>query len=214
MAGRIVPLPIGQRFHRLVVLAEAPMRTRRHWLCRCDCGREKEIMAKIVLSGGAQSCGCLRLRHGAAKRAEGPRAQSEYTVWLGMRQRCLQPNAPGYPWYGARGITICPQWDDFAVFLADVGPRPSMKHSLDRIDNARGYEPGNVRWATRREQSANMRSNRAITFGGRTMILSDWARSLDLPVSAMILRLRKWPLELALTVPRQSKGARIHRRVP
>lgn len=205
MVHNRVALPVGKRFHRLVVLAEAPMRTRRHWLCRCDCGNEKEIMAKIVLSGGAQSCGCLRTKHGGIGR-------SEYRVWMGMRVRCTSPTAASYKNYGGRGITVCAEWaTDFARFLADVGPRPSMKHSLDRIDNARGYEPGNVRWATAVEQHRNRRDNHVISFGGETMVLDDWARRVGLPSSNMLTRLRRWPLELALTLP---KGTYTRKRGP
>lgn len=79
----------------------------------------------------------------------------EYRTWAAMRQRCLNPRSSRYPTYGGRGITICERWSNFTAFLADMGPRPSPDHSLDRIDNDKGYEPSNCRWATRSQQQRN-----------------------------------------------------------
>lgn len=87
----------------------------------------------------------------------------EHVVWMGMKQRCFDPNHKNYHRYGGRGITVHPEWvSDFPAFLAAVGQRPSPKHKIERIDNNKGYEPGNVRWATQREQMANMRRNRIV----------------------------------------------------
>jgi hypothetical protein len=82
--------------------------------------------------------------------------KAEYTVWYGMIRRCTNPRDPGFPSYGARGIGVSPRWrEDFMVFFADMGPRPSLGHSIDRLDNARGYEPDNCRWATKSQQQRN-----------------------------------------------------------
>lgn len=90
-----------------------------------------------------------------------------YSVWQGMRRRCLTPSFRQWADYGGRGITICPEWDDFHQFVADMGPRPSPKHSLDREDNDKGYSPANCRWATKKEQQRNQRRTRMVTIEGK-----------------------------------------------
>jgi hypothetical protein len=83
-----------------------------------------------------------------------------YNIWKKMHDRCNNQRAGNWRWYGGRGITVCSRWKSFAAFLQDMGPRPSREHSIDRIDNYRGYEPGNCRWATREQQHANRRCPR------------------------------------------------------
>ena len=98
---------------------------------------------------------------------------TEYEIWVGLRQRVNNKHNTSYPYYGGRGITYDPRWEDFSVFLADVGFRPSAEHSLDRIDNDSGYFPHNVRWATRQQQARNQRNN--VIFEGVT--LTEWCLS-------------------------------------
>lgn len=117
--------------------------------------------------GRHQSCGCLRDEVAAVKslthgHARGRRTvcppTPEYQTWLNVKARCGNPKNPRYADYGGRGILLFSPWqEDFAAFLAAVGPKPSPRHSIDRIDNDKGYEPGNVRWATPEEQSGNRR---------------------------------------------------------
>lgn len=122
-----------------------------------------------------------------------------------MVQRCHDPKAENYRYYGAEGVTVCAQWrHSFARFVADLGQCPSAGMTLERLDNSKPYAPGNCRWATRAEQNRNRRSCVLLTHDGRTLILSDWARELGLTPNALRMRLVKlgWSVERALTTPK------------
>lgn len=125
----------------------------------------------------------------------------EYRAWTNMKYRCNTPSCNLYPYYGGRGITVCDEWQQsFAAFLKHIGPRPSPRHSLDRIDNNGDYRPGNVRWATRYQQCRNRRSSRLLTIGGRTMSAIEWAEAVNLPIRTLRSRLRlNWSLEYILS---------------
>jgi hypothetical protein len=113
-----------------------------------------------------------------------------YTSWLGMRDRCNSKNHSEYKRYGARGIRVCERWDTFANFLADMGERPSRKHSVDRRDSDGHYEPGNCRWATSVEQSRNRKYAKNITLNGETLHALDWAQKLGLSINTIRKRIR------------------------
>jgi hypothetical protein len=137
----------------------------------------------------------------------------EYASWKHMRQRCFNPRNRAYKYYGGRGITVCARWrDSFEAFLADMGRRPSPKHSIDRVDNDGNYEPGNCRWATDREQTINSRHARLITHSGLTLCLKDWCTRLGVDYKLAHNRIRKlrWePLSALGLAPRQlADGAR------
>lgn len=153
------------------------------------------MSAANLRSGASQSCGCLhRERASAAKTTHGLSGTPEYEIWQAMLKRCA-PGSPRYESYGDRGITVCERWrDSFENFLADMGPRPKGKRngraifSIDRIDNERGYEPGNCRWTTATPQARNARSNVEITHGGVTLCLSAWAERLGVSYSTLTWR--------------------------
>lgn len=129
----------------------------------------------------------------------------EYRAWLDIKKRCLNPNNASYPRYGGRGITMYEPWQtDVKAFIAHVGRRPSPKHSIDRIDNARGYEPGNVKWSTTAEQLMNRRNTRTITYNGETRCLADWARVVGISAPAMRYRVNQgWSPERCMDPPSQ-----------
>lgn len=122
-----------------------------------------------------------------------------------MKDRCYNPNNEQYADWGGRGIQLDPTWlNSFETFLLDIGRRPSSTHTIERKDNDGDYTPENCVWATRMEQNKNKRSNRMISFDGRTLHLAEWARQLGLDAETLSYRLKHWPLERALTEPRRN----------
>ena len=130
----------------------------------------------------------------------------EYWVWQRMKQRCFDKNTDDFKHYGARGITVCERWMMFENFYADMGPRPKGM-TVERADNAIGYEPGNCRWATREDQMRNTRANRMITHNGETLCEADW--SLRTGISAALIQYRLehgWSVEKTLTTTPRRVG--------
>lgn len=131
---------------------------------------------------------------------------NEKRIWAGLISRCENPKNHAYKWYGGRGIRVCVRWkESFEAFLADMGPRPSKKHSVDRIDNDKGYSPGNCRWATTAEQHRNRSDNVVVAYKGETKCLKDWANFLGQSYSSVLSRFRRgWSLaEIAGEVRRE-----------
>jgi hypothetical protein len=194
-------------FGLLKVIGFGEMRGYRHyWLCQCDCGNIKLILHSNLQGGQAQSCGCLvrkttidrNLKHGYSTRSN---RAAEYSIWNMMIQRCENRNTKGYKNYGGRNIAVHPPWHKFENFIADNGLRPSPEYSLDRINNDGNYEPGNVRWATRKEQQRNTSRNKMISFNGLTMPMSAWAEKIGLSTGTLWYRFKSgWDVKKSLTV--------------
>ncbi len=157
----------NQRFERLVVLSQTNRKINRNvvWNCQCDCGNTVEVKAGDLQSGRVKSCGCLKRDTARAlKTIHGMRHTKISNVWIAMKQRCFNPNCKIYKHYGGRGITVCDEWkDDFQAFYDYVSKLPHYGepgYTLDRINNDGNYEPGNVRWATRKTQNNNRRTSK------------------------------------------------------
>lgn len=185
----------GNRYGKLLVIKESDNK-KSHWVCRCDCGQITTVYRGHLRDGHTTSCGCYKAesstKHGLHK-------TKEYLVWQNIIQRTTNSNHPQYHYWGGRGITVSDDWKDFQNFYRDMGNRPSPKHSIDRIDNNKGYEKGNCRWATGREQNLNTRRTHNITYNGVTMSMIEWAEALDIKYITLCSRINKgWSLDKAL----------------
>ena len=144
------------------------------------------------------------LKHGGTL---GGKESPEYCAWKAMRARCLNPRNKRFAQYGGRGIKVCDRWKDFKNFLADMGLRPSARHSIDRIDNDRGYEPGNCRWALPHQQMTNRSMTRFVVVDGQSVPLATLARQHGIPLNTLRFRvLAGWDIKRALTQPVRPKA--------
>lgn len=172
------------------------------WLWQCECGQSRIIRSGVVVAGQTHSCGCLAREETIARHTiHGQSAQRtpEYGVWAGMIQRGTNTDLVNY---AGRGIGVCERWRDFVNFYADMGKRPTPKHTLERKDNNGDYEPDNCIWADRITQGNNRRNNVLYTFNGTTQTLRRWATQLDKPIDRLRGRLKRgWSIERAFTHP-------------
>lgn len=205
-------IAVGQRFGLLVAVQQEPTlerrgikRLRRYvmWRFRCECGGEVVTPATSVLSGNTRSCGCRNnaARHGHTRER---RFSPEYSCWMAMRTRCRNEKSVSYPRYGGRGITVCTRWEEsFEAFLADMGPKPTPGHSIERLNSRDHYAPGNCRWATSHDQARNTRRTIFVEREGRRACLKDVCSELGVPYARVVQRLRLgWPMDRALSEPR------------
>lgn len=153
----------GKQFGRLLVVRRASTNTTSghpKWDCLCECGTESLVVGLDLRTGHTTSCGCfnrevvvkMRTKHGACD-------TGAYRSWMAMLNRCRNPAATDYAYYGGRGISVCDRWHNFSNFLEDMGERP-VEMTLDRKNVNGNYEPGNCRWATRSEQMQNTRRSK------------------------------------------------------
>lgn len=210
---------LGMVFGRLTVLRHTRIKytgaskARRYmYECSCSCGNMTEVSRLALITGNTTSCSCYLLERRMASltkhmesdtKSNDYKGSREYKTWQNIKSRCFLPNNPAYKNYGGRGIVMDPEWrSSYAAFLSHVGRSPSNTHTLDRIDNDKGYFPGNVRWATRKEQCNNCRSNRILDFNGEKMTVSQWADLVGLPQKTIRSRLKYgWTIEQALRTP-------------
>jgi hypothetical protein len=198
----------GQRFGRLVVTKFAGRKNNATmWECICDCGNVRTIDGRNLKSGRTR--GCWKHYPKRPRKIPAKGKHPLYQLWCNMRRRCDNPSDESYPNYGGRGIGVCDRWRKFSNFLADMGPRPSPLHSIDRYPDKDGdYAPGNVRWATPTEQANNTRRNIILTAFGRSMTIAQWARETGLGQDTIEQRIRtlRWSHEKAITTPKREWG--------
>jgi hypothetical protein len=200
--GKFIDLT-GQVYGRLTVLSRAENKSSLTcWYCRCICNTVNIIRGGDLNSGKVQSCGCLNTELRSTR--GGITLNPVYQSWLGMVARCTDPSNPSYPSYGAAGITVYAPWvGSFQDFNSYVGPKPTPNHSIDRIENSKGYEPGNVRWATKLEQTLNRSVTVLVEYDGALQPLAVLARLHGLAPKVVNRRVRQsgWSVERALTTP-------------
>ena len=199
----------GKRFGKLEILEPAYKdKYGWKWRCKCDCGNEVILYGRAMLSGGTRSCGCLnKIAVSEARTTHHKSKNRLYPIWAAIKQRCLNPHSSVYEYYGGRGIEMCSEWrDSFEAFYEwaiangydENAPRGEC--TIDRIDVNGNYEPSNCRWVNIIAQANNMRTQRLITWNGKTMGLSAWARELGIKRSTLNSRLEcGWSLEKAFT---------------
>jgi len=194
----------GQKIGRLTVIRaiRKPGIERLFYECICECGSTRVIGAQNLRRRLTQSCGCLQKeRVKAASFKHGLSHTPIHNTWMGMLQRCNDENCTAYPDYGGRGIKVCDRWMVFENFLKDMGLPPQKGMTLDRYpSNDLGYQPGNVRWATKKEQANNRRSSKLITFKNETLTQAQWEDRFGLPRGMLNGRLQLgWTLDRALS---------------
>ena len=177
-------------------------RTKPVWECVCDCGNITQVTASNLTTGHTTSCGCFftEVTEKIHRQYEKEHA-SEYKIWRSVKQRTGHKPGKNHKWYSH--IEMCPPWrNSFKVFLQDMGKRPSPTHSIERLDTAKGYEPGNCIWATPKEQANNRSSNVHIEHDQQVMTIAQWADSTALKQVTISARFRwGWCPCDAVTLP-------------
>lgn len=205
MGGNVI---LGERYGMLIAVRfverdrEGLKNRKNWWEWRCDCGNLVVRSEPVVRRGATKSCGCLRsISHKGLNRSHGASMvesefRSTYVVWCAMKSRCKSQKR-----YVSKGISVCDRWaESFESFLADMGKRPSARHTIDRRDNSGNYTPDNCRWATKKEQSRNTCMTRMMEFEGKTEPVISVAERFGIPIHVVNSRLKHgWPLDQAVT---------------
>jgi hypothetical protein len=194
---------MGYVFERLTVIRESKrVNGKVFWECRCVCGEIVIVRGSSLTSKNTQSCGCLSDDALISRsRTHGRSKSRAYYSWSSMHTRCNNPKHRNFNTYGGKGIRADPQWNDFAIFYADMGD-PPVGMSLDRIDSNGHYSKDNCRWATHVQQANNRINNHIVTWEGKSQTVSQWSKELGIRSATLHRRLRKgWDIDRALTAP-------------
>ncbi len=202
MPAKFIDL-VGRKVGRLTVVSLRDRVPVSRWNCLCSCGTWTVVAGGHLRANRVLSCGCYaRDRTSETQRKHGMSKTPTYVSWRSMLQRCSLPSVPSFARYRERGITVAASWLDFEQFFADMGERPPGT-SIDRIDNTKGYAPGNCRWATPAQQQANKSNSVLLTHGGVTKPAAVWSKALGLSPGTVQGRIgRGWPVEEAVTAPK------------
>lgn len=196
-------IKVGERYGRLIILENHHPKD--EVVCLCDCGNIKIACATNVYYGGTKSCGCL-FQEGN-NRKHGDKDTRLYKIWKSMRERCTTPSQNRYKNYGAKGIRVCKEWDDYTAFKEwALSHGYTNELSIDRIDVNGNYEPSNCRWATAKQQANNKTNNRYITYNGETHTMTEWSDIVGIKAATIWARLNSgWTIDKTLSTPIKSK---------
>lgn len=188
-------IAIGQKFGRLTIVRELEPKVFpickarvRMFECTCDCGVTRINYLTTLTRGTTTSCGCFKRENAKIKYTTHGNS-SESWILNGIKQRCNNSNHPDYHRYGGRGISVCDRWMKYENFIQDMGRRPSMDYSVERIDNNGNYCPENCKWATKSEQSRNTRYNKIVSHEGKSQCIAQWAEDLEINYGTLQSRL-------------------------
>jgi hypothetical protein len=203
-------IEVGSKYRRLTVIKESGRkRGAILYLCKCDCGSEKEVIGYDLRNGKVVSCGCFkRERLKNLKSTHGLSHHRLYNTYYNMVERCGNENDPNYNHYGGRGIKVCEEWlDDFMSFYNwSMENGYSDKLTIDRTDNNGNYEPNNCRWVTQKEQNENRRANRYVDIDGVIKSFSKWCEIYQINYQTALLRAKKGMSDYeAITTPVRKK---------
>ena len=203
----------GRRYGRLEVIKKyKSLNSSTRWLCKCDCGNYTVVHANSLKSGNTKSCGCIKIETQKMKATHGMTHTPLYGVWNSMKQRCNNPNSTSFKSYGARGISVCEEWEnDFYNFYEWAISNGYAKGlSIDRIDVNGNYEPGNCRWADNITQANNKRNNVCYELNGETKTINQWCREYNISYSVVHQRIKKfgYTLKEALETPVKKYGGK------
>jgi len=206
MNGNIKDLK-NKRFGRLTVInmiIDRVSNGSRLWLCKCDCGNKHIVSGGNLTSGSTRSCGCLAKENlkKQQEKTHGMTKTRQYRIWQGMKQRCTNIKNKDYKNYGGRGIKLLIRWQNFENFWEDMQGGYSDKLTIDRINNNGNYCKTNCRWATIKEQVNNTRTNKLITYKGKTQTQSQWSKKLGIHRCVLAHRLKTgWGIPSSFETP-------------
>lgn len=200
----------GMRYGRLTVVEYVGKQKNGQslWLCKCSCGKTVVKRKSALTCGVTKSCGCYRKERAAGlNKTHGLSSTKPYSVWKNMVDRCRNPENKDFHHYGGRGIAVCKEWLTLEGFMGDMGASFKDGLTLERVDNSKGYCEDNCRWATRKEQSNNLRSNRMVTYNGETLTMSQTAEKYNVNYYLLRSRMQQdWPAGKAIILPAAARN--------
>ncbi|WP_110933276.1 hypothetical protein [Paenibacillus bouchesdurhonensis] len=207
MANNVLNQLAGQRFGKLTVIRRAEKNSKSGnamWICECDCGNRSTVIGSHLRSGKTSSCGCNRI----SQRSMGHSKDRLYRTWLGMHNRCYNPDHDRYEWYGGKGISICDEWHVFMTFRNwALANGYTDELTIDRIDVDGNYSPGNCQWVDMKTQANNRSNNRILRYRGKRYTATELAEAHGLAPHTVFNRLKLgWTVDKIVNTPERCEG--------